>query len=518
MANQKTLLRSRLAQYANYHIDKLIANKLISLPLIFFETTENHNLLQRINSNIGNRIVLCFISIMDVIKYIIMLSGYTYLLFTLHWLLAFLLIVLLVPSFHEIAITSRKKYIQEHSQLQKLRRSQYLFSLFSSKMVQKEFKLFGHASYILKLWKKIFLQTTNEQYELEKYSLKRNSDIFALHQIVNALFIAGIVLIGRHKNVTIGDFVAYSQLLSMSISSIKFLSSGIGTIISQGLYISDLKKFITIPEKNVKKSLDLGKVVDSPEVAVLNISFKYPNSDTYILKNISFSISPGEIIAIVGDNGSGKSTLIKCLLGLYSVQEGKILIDGVDIDNIPENELSEKMTVLFQDFVKYELTIKENITLAHSEVVNQTRLKKTIDEAGISEMVDMFYEREDTALGHTHEKGKELSGGQWQRLALGRALYKDAQMVFLDEPTAALDPISEVKLINSFVDICKEKTAVIISHRLASCLFADKIIVLQEGEIKEIGNHQQLLLLRGLYYKMFHSQADSYHSKAKCSS
>lgn len=516
--NKKILLRSRLTQYANYYVDKKIADKLVHLPLIFFETQENHNLIQRINSGIGNRIVICFISIMDIVKNIIILCGYTYLLFHLHWLLAFLLIILLAPSLHTIAITSRKQYSQEHSQLQILRRSQYLFSLFTNKTVHKEFKLFGHSKYILKLWEKMMWKTSDEQYGLEKYRMKKEFNIVILHQVVNALFILGIILIGRNNNITIGDFVAYSQLLSMSTATIKMLSGGIGTLINQGLYIVDMNKFITIPEKTTNKMPVLEDVDRTHIISVENISFKYPNSDSFILKNISFSISQGETVAIVGENGSGKSTLIKCLLGLYYAQEGRILINGADIEDIPQKELYRKMTALFQDFVKYELTIEENITLSETEDINQLKLNKAINEAEVIQFLEMLSEKEKTNLGYTLDNGRELSGGQWQRIALGRALYKEAEIIFLDEPTASLDPISEVKLINRFIDICKGKTAIIISHRLASCLSADKIIVLHEGRVIEVGNHEELLLLRGQYYKMFQSQANSYQYQVGCSS
>ncbi|WP_197081718.1 ABC transporter ATP-binding protein [Paenibacillus sp. E194] len=348
--------------------------------------------------------------------------------------------------------------------------------------------------------------------------MKKEFNIVSLHQVVNALFILGIILIGRNNNITIGDFVAYSQLLSMSTATIKMLSGGIGTLINQGLYIVDMNKFITIPEKTTKKMAVLEHVDRTHIFSVENISFKYPNSDSFILKNISFAISQGETVAIVGENGSGKSTLIKCLLGLYSAKEGRILIDGEDIEDIPQKELYRKMTALFQDFVNYELTIEENIALSETEDINQIQFNKAINEAEVIQFLDMLSEKEKTTLGYTLDNGRELSGGQWQRIALGRALYKEAEIIFLDEPTASLDPISEVKLINRFIDICKGKTAIIISHRLASCLSADKIIVLHEGRVIEVGNHEELLLLRGQYYQMFQSQANSYQYQVGCSS
>ncbi|GFN31175.1 hypothetical protein PCURB6_14350 [Paenibacillus curdlanolyticus] len=215
-------------------------------------------------------------------------------------------------------------------------------------------------------------------------------------------------------------------------------------------------------------------------------------------------------MAVVGDNGSGKSTLAKCLTGLFTPSAGYVSYNKIDIRRLPKSEVFKRITVMFQDFAKYELTIKENITLSHPSGEDSDIFNRVVEQSHLIDLMQSFPDQELTKLGPSLNNGTELSGGQWQKIAFARALFKQAELVVLDEPTAAIDPISEAELLNSIVKYCKDKMALIITHRLAICTDVDKIIVLHDGEIVEMGSHEQLIALNGRYSRMFKAQADHY--------
>lgn len=513
ITNIKNLLKTRITQNSNFNMDVLIVRQLNKLPLIYFEETENHNLIKRVSSGIGNKAISGFISILDIIKYMIMLIGYTVLLFKIHWTLSVLLILLLLPSIRAKIGISKDQYLQVQSQTHMIRRSNYLFSLFSDKTVQKELKIFNHSEYLFNLWKSYFWKAADEQYTLEKKITKIQSINIILNHIISTLYVIGLIVFGRGNGMTIGDFVAYSQLLSLGTNCIQFLSNSIGTFANQSLFLTEYKSFLNseITDHDTPRNTKHKHSTNTHGIKFDNVSFNYPSNNEETLKNISFEILPGEMVAIVGDNGSGKSTLIKCLAGLYSPQKGDIYYNGINLKAIPTSDVLKKFTVLFQDYFKYELSVKENIILSNdTNEFDKTQFKKAILNSDLSDLIKLLPNKEFTELGLTFNHGTELSGGQWQRIALSRSLYKDAEVIILDEPTAAIDPMSEAKLLHSFHEICKGKTSIIVTHRLASCVKADKIIVLRDGKIVEIGTHRQLILADGVYTEMFNSQASSY--------
>lgn len=506
----KSLIKTRLTQYLSFSIDSSISEKLKKIPYIYFEKSENYNLIERVTSGLGAKFVIGLTSILSILKYSIMLIGYSLLLYKLHWSLALLLIILLLPSLYTNIGISKSHFLFNQSQTHMNRRSNYLFSLFSNKVVQKELRIFDHGKYLANLWKNFFWKTADEQFELEKKAAGKKNFNITINQAVSTLFMIGLLWIGQINNtMTIGDFVAFSSLLSMSINSIQFLSNEIGGFFSQNLYLSEYNLFMNLEEDKQQSKLFKNKLESG--ITFRNVSFKYPNSDKYALKNISFTISSKEVVVIVGDNGSGKSTLVKCLIGLYNPQDGEILFDDVDSRKLAGSEKNKKLSVLFQDFFRYDLSFKENIILSQvDEGFDKVKYCNVINNAKLSDIISDLPNYDATPLGKTLQDGIELSGGEWQRVALSRALYKESEILVLDEPTAAIDPLTEADILSSFMDICNGKTSIIVTHRLGSCLYADKIIVLKEGEVAEIGTHSELIQQEGVYFNMFHSQAKNY--------
>ncbi|MNN25891.1 putative ABC transporter ATP-binding protein [compost metagenome] len=246
---------------------------------------------------------------------------------------------------------------------------------------------------------------------------------------------------------------------------------------------------------------------------VTGLSFTYPNRSEPALSNIEFHIKPGQRVAIVGHNGAGKSTMVKCLLGLYRPQRGKILWNGKDIF---DDDNQHAVSAVFQDFVHYQLTLRENIGFgAVSFIDNTVQLKNAASKTGVDSISRNLSDGYDTQLGHEYEGGKELSQGQWQKVALSRSFFNvDAELVIYDEPTAALDPLAEAELFEQFTELVAGKTSIMVSHRLGSCRNADLILVLKDGCIIEQGTQDELLRLHGEDAQMYRAQSQGYESVA----
>ena len=250
----------------------------------------------------------------------------------------------------------------------------------------------------------------------------------------------------------------------------------------------------------------------SSKITFKNVYFKYPNCQQYVLKNCSFEINKGEIVGLVGLNGAGKSTIVKLLLRLYTPEKGDILLNNIPIENYNILELRKTFSVLFQDYIKYSFTMRENIAISDLTKINDDRkLLETCEFCDLLAIVQNWEKGLDENLTKRfYSDGKELSGGQWQRIAMARTLLRDGDIVVLDEPSAALDPIAEEEIFKKFKAISKNKTTVLITHRLSSIRIANKIFVLNDGCIVESGSHGELMKKRGMYYKFFNLQASKY--------
>ncbi len=268
-----------------------------------------------------------------------------------------------------------------------------------------------------------------------------------------------------------------------------------------------------------KVGLDSMDMESFDEICFENVSFKYPGSERYVLQNINLTIHKGERLSIVGLNGAGKSTLVKLICRLYDVTEGKIVINGRNINEYSYEEYIKLLSVVFQDFKIFGYTLDENIMLEEADITNDKRekdeekndLKKIYEVSGILEWVNDLTLKGNTILSKEFDtNGVEPSGGQGQKLAIARALYRNAQVVILDEPTAALDPVAEYEIYNRFYQLVKNRTAIYISHRLSSCRFCDRIVVLHDKSIQEVGSHEELMKKNGLYANMFNTQAGWY--------
>ena len=291
-------------------------------------------------------------------------------------------------------------------------------------------------------------------------------------------------------------FSLMNELICMHIGN---MAENLGTV-------KNFIRFLEIPEREGE---DI-EIVGVPSISIDNVSFTYPGTDKSSLKDISLKMNSGETIAIVGENGAGKSTLVRILTGIYSPTKGNASINGIDIDKISAKELYRVTSGVFQKYQRYKMTLRDNISISEkSNEIKEELLKDAIDKADFQVSKEKFQDGYDTMLSREFD-GIDLSGGQWQRLAIARGFYKDSNMIILDEPTAAIDPIEETKIYKKFKEMSRDKTAIIVTHRLGSAKIADRIVVMDKSEIVQVGTHDELISIDGKYSEMYEAQSKWY--------
>ncbi len=378
-----------------------------------------------------------------------------------------------------------------------------------------------------------FQDRINENYSKEvkgflkiQKSIKNREFSLGLLEVFTFLISNGLtyaVLIYKTANgMPIADFSMYLTAVTSLTVMLNQVSEQFTFILNEGQYVYDFYTFLDtdMGDKNLKEKSESAKRLkpgETLEIVFDNVSFCYPGTEKYIFKHLNFTINQGEKLAIVGINGAGKTTLVKLMTGLFPVTEGVIRINGIPISDFNKKDLYAMFSAVFQDINVLAYTIKENIACSSLDG-NEDRVRKVLEKVGLKKKIDSLPKGiEQTMLKVIEEDGVEFSGGESQKLAIARALYKDARMVIMDEPTAALDALAEAEIYENFSDLVKGKTAVYISHRLASTKFCDKIALFDGDGLKEYGNHEELMNAKGEYYNMFMIQGKYYNEEVAVS-
>lgn len=513
LRNFQTYINRRFEINLEHDLQESISIKSTSAPLKYFDMPEFYNHLNRIELNPGQKLLTPIRALIDVGRGVITVSSYLVFLFTIHWSLILLSTLISIPILIVHSKYGRKRFELLLFQTPENREARYITYLLKNREVAKEIRVFGLAEYLINRWSIKYNKMANESLNLLKKNQVANVSLDALSGIFYVISAGIIIWLIRIKPIQIGDFVAISQAVQGTQATIKEISTNFAKVYEENLYIKDLFDFLDyeFPDNNNSIYKKPFPYPLNEGIKFENVSFKYIGSERVVLKNINFEIKPGEKVVLVGENGSGKTTLVKCLMGLYSVSEGSILIDSVNITDIDKVELRKSITTIFQDYMRYSFSIKDNIGFGNIEKINnKSEIINVSKKSGVDDFVKYLDEEYETYLGRNLYEGVDLSGGQWQKIALARALFGDGQIIILDEPTSALDPIAEREVFKQFEELTKDKTAIFISHRLSVAKSADKILVMKDGQIIEIGNHEQLMDIKGEYYKMFKAQSHSY--------
>ena len=404
---------------------------------------------------------------------------------------------------------NRKIYELEASKTKIERKKNYILSVFDDFNYGKEIRVNG----LISILKDRLSGSLHEVFRVNKkiHSIQaQNRSLEGTTSVIQqtSVYILLALEVVR-QGLNIGDFTLYFNAVNQFSGSIQSLLKGYLSLSKMGLYIGDLEAFVSLPrmdDLNAKEEVNTEKEFC---IEFIDVSFRYPGSDTYALQHINLKITQGDRLAIVGANGAGKTTLIKLMLRLYTPEEGRILLNGRDIRQFRYEEYAKVFSVVFQDYKLFAFSIRENICL--SECCDEDKMKDAIDKSGLSEKISRLPGREETLLFKAYDdSGVELSGGEAQKLGIARALYKDARVVILDEPTAALDPVAEHEIYQRFDALVQGKSSIYISHRLASTRFANHILVLDRGSIVEQGKHADLIRENGLYAEMYRMQVEYY--------
>jgi ATP-binding cassette subfamily B protein len=392
------------------------------------------------------------------------------------------------------------------------RKQGYYNQLMTNNQDVKEVKLFNIGKYLMDAYLAIFRRVHQERRRLAGKRQQANL-VFNLLSKAGFYGVYGSIIYRTiQRAVTIGDMTMYAQAFTRSQEYLESILRSTSRLYEMNLFLSsffefmDLQSQVTSPANPQPFPAPIEKGLE-----FRNVSFKYPGSEKWALKNVSLTLQPGEAIAIVGKNGAGKTTLVKLLTRLYDPLEGEILLDGVNIREFDLTTYRQQIGVLFQDYTHYLLSAKENIGFGKvEEVDNMSRIVASAQKSGAHEFIEKLPNRYDNTLGKWFEQGEELSIGQWQKVALARAFMRDAPLLVLDEPTASLDPEAEYEVFRQFIELTRGKMTILISHRFSTVRLADRIIVFDEGEIIEQGSHQKLMAQNGLYARLFNMQAEGY--------
>ncbi|MEZ4589445.1 MAG: ABC transporter ATP-binding protein, partial [Gemmatimonadales bacterium] len=322
-------------------------------------------------------------------------------------------------------------------------------------------------------------------------------------------FIADRVLAG---GITIGGMVMYFGAFQRAQDFFRDLLAGLASLYEDNLFLRDFSRFVSLAP--VVADPPAPKPVPRPireGIEFDRVSFTYPGTTTPVLHELSFRVAPGEHLALVGENGCGKTTLVKLLCRLYDPTSGAIRIDGVDLRELSVNQLRAALAVVFQDYARYQFSARDNIWIGNTALPRDSdRIREAAVRTGADAVISALPKGYDTVLGRQYEEGAELSIGQWQKVALARAFARDAELIILDEPTAALDPLAEAEVFDRFYELAEGRTAIVISHRLSTVRHADRILVMDQGRIVEVGRHDELMSGGGLYAHLFDTQARPY--------
>ena len=427
------------------------------------------------------------------------------------WLLL-LLVAGVLPAFIGETHFAFLGYAKNFRQTTAKRQLDYLRVLGGSKEAAKELKLFRLSGFLTNRFTKL----SDDIYE-ENVALSRRKLIAgALLSVVGTLgyYSAYVYVIWRTVTgaLTIGSLTLLAGAILQASLNIQQIFSTLSGVADQALFLSDLLAFFEMQPTIHSKP----NALPAPRPIVRgfefrNVSFAYPGSERRVLRNLNFSLSPGQRVALIGENGEGKTTIVKLITRLYDPTEGQILLDGIDLREYDLDDLYREFGVIFQDFMRYEMTARENIATGRiEEIENRHEIELAAHKSladGVIAKLPLRYEQQ---LGRRFETGVDLSGGEWQKMALARAYLRDAQLLILDEPTAALDARSEFEVFERFAELTEGKMALFISHRFSTVRMADRIVVLAGGRIVEEGSHEQLVALGARYAEMFELQAASY--------
>ncbi len=504
-----------LVELASRHAFDRIIDVSVAVDLEALENAEFHDKLQRArNSGLYRQIDLVN-SVTALTTGILTSIGIAVVLFLLQpVLLAFVALAAVFPLAATV-LNSREAYAFEHALTAAGRERQYLLELLTEHEPAKEIRTFGAGPFLHRRYDAL----TDERLRLLRSFLAGRLKVAILGNagalLGTAVALGALIVLLSSGRLTAATALTAALAMQQLGSRLTGLTASAGRLIESGMFIDDFQAFLALAEHTAVATPSANGSLAPPSrlrsLEMQSVSFTYPDTEAVVLDDVSLEVRPGDVVALVGENGSGKTTLVKLICQLYRPDAGRILWNGMDTSDLSPDEVRSEMTVLFQDYVQYHLSVRDNIVLGRpDQAPTDEAIHAAAAAAGADPFLSSLPRGYETRLGRQFYGGHELSVGQWQRLALARAFFREGSFLVLDEPTASLDPRAEADLFAKMRDLASGQSVLLVSHRFSSVRSADRIYVLDKGRMVESGDHNSLMRAGGLYAELYTLQADSY--------
>lgn len=506
-----SIFQFQINKAVNEKVTWSIVKKFCCVTYYYLEDKEMNDTINLMGREPDVKLVERFENVINAISYLVILTGSSLFLAQVSYgvMLGFGIMLILTVFYNYKGMDMMNDIII--GQTLDERKLQYMSDMLADRTMLYELKVYRGIRYIVEKWKKEAKRIFNRRLQVilraQQYFIL-TTVFFIVWMVITAFVFAEMLL---DRQISLGLFTAFILSITSIMDSTVLFSDELSALRRKNIETDYYDKFMELPNaKYGNKKLE----DEVYHISFENVSFTYPSTNRQILKDVSFEFDSGESIALVGENGAGKSTLVKLLLGLYRPDAGTIYVNQHKLDTLDQDTMRKLFSVIFQDYTRYSLTLRENVAFGNMSLLNDDEeIIKALKNGMAEDIVKLGKKGIDMNLGKIEDDGIDLSGGQWQRIALSRALISDASFVILDEPTAAMDPIAESRMYESFLEVMKERGSIMISHRLASARMADKIIVLSGGRVRETGTHDELMAQRGLYYDMYMQQSSWYQER-----